>query len=186
MLDLPPPYTLFTLPAQADAFDEARRRAGEGAGTLVWALREDAVDLAVVLEPVEALAVCRQVLFAGMNAAADALAADCPPEKPLAFAWPDRIVFDLAEIGRVRLAWAACGEADVPEWLVLGVRLEAAVLREEGFDDFETAAYVESFARHLMLALDEWQARGPDSVFARFRQRCGNAGQIADLEGYMR
>jgi biotin-(acetyl-CoA carboxylase) ligase len=194
MIDaLPPPYTPFALPAGGDAFVRACALAAEaGAGTLVWVRRPDVVDCAVVLEPEQTLAVARQVAFAGLNAAADALAVDCPPEKPLAFAWPDALFYDNGLVGGVRLGWpAACAEDQVPDWLVLGLALRVladgpagvappAALGDEGFPDFDTGAFVASYARHLMVALDEWGARGPEAVRARWRQRWDGAGP-ADL-----
>jgi hypothetical protein len=41
-----------------------------------------------------------------------------------------------------------------------GVRLLSAALEEEGFDDLGSGALVESFARHLMVAIDAWQESG--------------------------
>ena len=87
--------------------------------------------------------------------------------------WPDAIYVDGGLIGGGRLAWPA-GTADAaePDWLVFGatVRLVslgkeeaglrplATALEEEGFDDMGSGRLVESFARHLMLALDAWRA----------------------------
>jgi hypothetical protein len=170
MLDLPPPYSLVTLKVGGDAFAHAQAIAAtEGAGTLVWVPGGSVVDVAVVLEPIEILEVARQVAFAGLIAAADALAVDAPPEKPIGFRWPDVLLFDGGEIGRVRLAWA---DEEVPEWVVLGLSLRA---EEDGFIDFESGVYVENFARYLMLALDEWLVSGPAAVVARFRRRCVDA-----------
>jgi hypothetical protein len=143
------------------------------------------VDIAIVLEPIENLGIARQVVFAGLNAAADALAVDCPPEKPIACRWPDALLFDGGEVGGVRLAWAAGDEDAAPAWLVLGLVLRGRALMDEGFFDFEPGAYIESFSRHLMLALDEWQALGPEAVLARFRLRCPDAGDPGELAGIL-
>lgn len=187
-LDLPPPFDLTVLPGRADAFAHACAvAAARGAGHLVWAERADVIDCAVVLEPAETLAVARQVMLAGLIAAADALAVESPPEKPLAFAWPDALLFDQGLVGGVRLGWPeGCGEAEAPEWLVLGLTLRlygeagegapAAALAEEGFPDLEAGLFVESWARHLMVALDEWSARGPEAVRARWAQRWDGVG----------
>ncbi len=195
-LDLPPPYSLVALPEGADAFAAASALAPEeGAGTLVWVRRADIVDCAVVLEPAQRLAVARQVACAGLNAAADALAVDCPPEKPLVFRWPDALFYDNGLVGGVRLGWPVdCPEDAVPEWLVLGLALRVwadgvpgaappAALGDEGFPDFDTGGFVESYARHLMLALDDWSARGPAAVLARWRERWDGHGPAdpADL-----
>ena len=182
MLRLPPPYTEFAAP-QGDALACAVALApAEGAGTLAWHAGGGMVECAVVLEPLEALATARLVLFAGMNALADALAAECPPEKPLLFDWPDALRFDGGLVGGGRLAWPeGCAGDQVPDWLVFAFTLRAdadpdaapppPALAEEGFEDFSPAALVEGFASHLMVALDEWATLGPPSQPARWRRR---------------
>ena len=69
----------------------SRSRPRRGAGTLVFVGRFDLVEFAVVLEPDEPLRTARRAFYAGMAALADALAAHAPPEKPIAFDWPDAI-----------------------------------------------------------------------------------------------
>ena len=99
-LDLPPGYTLVALREYGDAFAHGCKIAGEaGAGTLVWVRRYDLVEFAVVLEPAEPLTSARRAFFAGMNAAADAIAVHCPPERDVAFVWPDTILFDGGLLG---------------------------------------------------------------------------------------
>uniref|UniRef100_UPI001F3A7824 biotin/lipoate--protein ligase family protein n=1 Tax=Geminicoccus flavidas TaxID=2506407 RepID=UPI001F3A7824 len=118
--DLPPAYRLVVRNEPGAAFAHACRLAPDaGAGTLVWVPRPDVLELAVVLEPDEALRRARRAFFAGMVATADAIAAACAPEKPIGFDWPDGIRFDGARLGGGRLGWPEkCGEADVPDWLV--------------------------------------------------------------------
>src|SRR5260221_2164897 len=118
-LDLPPGYTLVALREYGDAFAHGCDIAAKaGAGTLIWVRRYDLVEFAVVLEPDEPLASARRALFAGMNAAADAIAAHCPPEREVSFDWPDTIRFDGGLLGGARLGWPAdCAETDVPAWL---------------------------------------------------------------------
>ena len=83
-----------------------RRNAAElGAGTLVYVGRFDLAEFAVVLEPDEPLRTARRAFYAGMAALADALAAHAPPEKPIAFDWPDAIRVDGGLVGGGRLAW---------------------------------------------------------------------------------
>ncbi len=188
MLALPPPYTPLALREGGDAFDRAmaEAEAGAGAGLLVWVRRFDTVDCAVILEPEECLADARGVIFAGLVAVADALSAISPPEKPLSLRWPDRILFDGGLVGGARLGWPeGCAEAAVPGFVVFGFTLrvelahaDAAVasLVSEGFDDFETAPFIESFARHFMQVLDVWSHDGPPAVLARWRLYAAEAG----------
>lgn len=178
-LVLPPAYRLVALREWGDAHAHACRiAAAEGAGAFVWVRRFDVLEFAVVLEPDEPLVSARRATFAGMAALADALASFAPPEKPVAFAWPTTILLDGGRLGGGRLAWPqACGEDDVPAWLVFsgmllasptvadpGAHADATWLEEEGVDPSEMQEVVASFARHLMVAFDAWSERGFDTV----------------------
>lgn len=175
-LDLPPLYREVALREGGDAFAHACAIAARaGAGTLVWSRSYRRFDVAVVLEPDRPLGPARLALQAGMVALADMLAVHAPPETPLAFLWPDRIEIDGAAAGGVRLAWAEAAEGEVPAWLVLHAGLRVAFdegvepgmmphvtsLLEQGFEPVEVGRLVESYARHLMAWLHEWQERGP-------------------------
>ena len=74
-----------------------------------------------------------------------------------------------------RLAWPrGAPEDEPPAWLVFGAMIRtvamgedepglrplSAALEEEGFDDLGSGRLVESFARHLMVAIDAWQEKG--------------------------
>ena len=186
-LDLPPPFRLVTLREVGDAFGHATRiAAAEGAGTLVNVGRFDLAEFAVVLEPEERLSTARRAFYAGMAALADALAVHAPPEKPIAFDWPDAIRVDGALVGGGRLAWpAGASEDEVPPWLVFGAMIRtiavgegepglrplSAALEEEGFDDLGSGRLVESFARHLMVAIDAWQENGFGEVAKTYLAR---------------
>jgi hypothetical protein len=107
-----------------------------------------------------------------MVALRDALVAHAPPERPIAIVWPDAIHVDGGLVGGGRLAWPPdTPEAGVPDWLVFGATIRlvslgkeeaglqpiATALAEEGFGDLASGRLVQSFARHLMLALDAWR-----------------------------
>jgi hypothetical protein len=173
-LDLPPPFSLVTLREIGDAFAHAQAIAPEaGAGTLVHVGRFDLSEFAVVLEPDEPLASARRAFHVCMVALYDALLAHAPPERPIDIRWPDAILVDGGLVGGGRLAWpAGTAESSVPDWLVfgacirlvalnreeVGLRPLATALEQEGFDDAGSGRLVESFARHLMRALDSWRA----------------------------
>jgi len=186
-LDLPPAYRLVTLREVGDAFAHAQAVAiAEGAGTLVYVGRFDLAEFAVVLEPDEPLRDARRAFYAGCAALADALAVYAPPEKPIEFAWPGSIHVDKGLVGGARLAWPAGAAEDAPaDWLVFGAMIRtvaigdeeaglhplAAALGEEGFADAGSGRLVESFARHLMVALDAWQESGFDAVAKTYLPR---------------
>jgi biotin-(acetyl-CoA carboxylase) ligase len=198
-LELPPRYRLVTLREMGDAFGHACAIAEEaGAGTLVWVRRFDVAEFAVVLEPEEPLESARRAFYAGMNALADALAAHAPPERPIAFDWPDAIRVDRVLVGGGRLGWpAGAAEEDPPPWLVFAGLVRTSVLRagepglrpllgsldELGFEAVDAGAIVASFSRHLMAALHGWNESGFDEIEKRWLQRAlppplrGRAGE---------
>lgn len=182
-LDLPPGFRAIGLRELKDAFETAVRLAPEeGAGTLVWTRRFDLVEVAVVLEPEAPLAAARRAFFASMNAAGDALAAACPPEKPITFAWPGTILLDGALVGGGRLAWPEnIAEHEEPAWLVFGLMLRlmthsaarapgfhapahTSSLEAEGVEILDARTLIGSFARHLMVQVDRWQESGFDPI----------------------
>jgi len=199
-LDLPPPFRAITLREVGDAFAHAVAVAErEGAGTLVHVGRFDLAEFAVVLEPDEPLRTARRTIYAGMAALADTLAAHAPPEKPMAIAWPDTLLVDGGLVGGGRLAWPAGASEDAPPpWLVFagmirtvaigenepGLNPLAAALADEGFVDLGSGRLVESFARHLMVAIDAWQQDGfaeiAKSYLSRLKSEKGVRRDIAD------
>ena len=199
-LDLPPPFRLITLREVGDAFAHAVRVAAEeGAGTLVHVGRFDLAEFAVVLEPDEPLATARRALYVALTALADALAVHAPPEKPIGFDWPDAVQVDGGLVGGARLAWPQdADEREPPDWLVFGamirtvslgdeeagVRPLSSALEEEGFDDLGSGALVESFARHLMVAIDAWQEQGFGEIAKNYLARLSpEKGVRRDLDG---
>jgi hypothetical protein len=198
-LSLPPAYRLIAVREYGDALRHAARIAPEeGAGAFVWVGRFDVLEFAVVLEPEEPLESARRAVFAGMNAIAEALASFIPPEKPVTLAWPATVAVDGGRLGGGQLAWPEdCPEDAVPDWLVFGGQLLAVPvgiadtgahpavtwLQEEGFETDDHVAVVESFARHLMVAFDDWAERGFEAVAEAYLARLPNtAGSRRGLD----
>jgi Biotin/lipoate A/B protein ligase family len=183
-LHLPPPFRLVTLREVGDAFAHAEAIAAEaGAGTLVYVGRFDLVEFAVVLEPEEPLRTARSAFFAGQVALRDALVNHAPPEREITFAWPDAIQVDGGLVGGARLAWpAGADESAPPDWLVFGAMIRTvavgadeagllplpAALHDEGFDETGSGRLVESFARHLMVAVEAWRTQEFATVTGEF------------------
>ncbi|MCX8134372.1 MAG: biotin/lipoate--protein ligase family protein [Roseococcus sp.] len=157
-----------------------------GAGTLVWVRAYARAEAAVVLEPELPFAEARLAVLAAGNALADALAAIAPPERPVQWRWPGRLLVNAGDVGGLR--WAAppgTAEEAVPDWLVVGFELRIAwpegtvtgerpgetSLQEEGFEEVSPALVTGAWARHLMAHLDEWQARGARRVIETFLAR---------------
>ena len=170
-----------------DAFTHAIEiAAASGAGTLVYVGRFDLAEFAVVLEPGEPLRTARRAFHAGMVALSDALRAFAPPNKPVTIDWPDAIRVDGGLVGGARLAWpSGADEQEPPAWLVFGAMIRTvamgetepglrplgAALDEEGFDDLGSGHLVESFARHLMVAIDVWQEQGFGEIAKNYLAR---------------
>jgi Biotin/lipoate A/B protein ligase family len=199
-LDVPPPFRVITLREVGDAFAHAKAIAAEdGAGTLVHVGRFDLVEFAVVLEPDEPLRIARRAFFAGMVALRDALLVHAPPERPITFTWPDAVHVDSGLIGGGRLAWPdGTAESEPPDWVVFGATVRtvamgeqnaglrplSAALDEEGFDDLGSGRLVESFARHLMVAVDAWQANEFATVTRQYIDNLTlDKGAIPSLDG---
>lgn len=186
-LALPPPFSAVRLREVGDAFAHAISVAAEqGAGTLVYVGRFDLAEFAVVLEPEEPLLKARRAFYAGMAALADALAAHAQPETSIVVDWPDSLLVNHGLVGGGRLAWPQhIGETETPPWLVFGGMIRTVsmtgvepglnplvtALEEEGFTDVMSSHVVESFARHLMLALDSWQESGFGAVVKSYLER---------------
>lgn len=186
-LDLPPLFRLHTLREVGDAFAHAMVIAAEeGAGTLVYVGRFDLAEFAVVLEPDEPLRTARRAFYAGCAALADALSAFAPPEKGIAFAWPDAIEIDGGLVGGARLGWPLDAHEEAPPaWLVFSAMIRTVAIGEEeagvwplgttlegeGFDDAGSGRLVESFARHLSVVIDSWQERGFGEVASNYLAR---------------
>lgn len=166
--------------AKADGRDAAH------AGRLYYVGGFELVEFAIVLEPEEPLSLARKIFFAGMNALGDALAAFSPPEKAVAFHFPGAIFFDGALIGGARLAWPeACGESEVPDWLVFGAMLRAGGMRDlgiglapgisslddEGFDPWNAQSMSASFSRHFLVEVDQWGESGFARIGPRYLSR---------------
>ncbi len=184
---LPPGFRLITLREKDDAFALAMSRGAEaGAGALFWTRRFDHLELALVLEPEEPLETARRALYIGMNALADALAAHCPPEKPLEFDWPDQMTFDRGLIGGGRLGWPRGARENLPpDFLVFGGMLRSVVmggldgrslmqrtsLETEGFEFIDHAMLIESFAKNFLVQVDEIQEKGFKPIGQRYLAR---------------
>jgi hypothetical protein len=178
-----------------DAFAHAIDIAEEsGAGTLTYVGRFDLAEFAVVLEPSEPLRTARRAFYAGMVALTDALRAYAPPNKEVAINWPDAIRVDCGLVGGGRLGWpSSVKEDEPPRWLVFGAMIRtvamtdkeggvhplASALDQEGFGEAGAIQVTESFARHLMLALDAWQVDGFAGVARKFLSRLAGERQTS-------
>jgi biotin-(acetyl-CoA carboxylase) ligase len=194
-INLPPPFTLVRLRESGDAFTHAIEiAAASGAGTLVYVGRFDLAEFAVVLEPNEPLRTARRAFHAGMVALTDALRAYAPPNKPVTIDWPDAIRIDGGLVGGGRLGWpASAKEEEPPPWLVFGAMIRTvamtdeepgvhplgSALEQEGFGEAGAVQMTESFARHLMRAIDTWQVEGFGGVAREYLSRLSPEREVS-------
>lgn len=183
----PPMITPHRLREREDAFAAACAGASEvGAGNLYFVGRFELIEFAIVLEPQEPLRLARKIIFAGMNALADALAVLSPPEKMIHFDYPGVLFFDGALIGGMRLAWPeGANEEEPPDWLVLGAMVRAGgvhdlgeglgpqmtTLDDEGFEAWNPSEFSASFARHFLVEVDSWNESGFKGIGPRYLSR---------------
>ena len=146
----------------------------------------------MVLEPHEPLSSARGAFYAGMVALTDALRAYAPPNKEIAIEWPDAIRVDGGLVGGGRLGWPSpASEDEPPAWLVFGAMIRTvamtdqepgvqplvSALDQEGFGEAGATQVIESFARHLMLAIDGWRVDGFETVGREYVSRLALKGQ---------
>jgi Biotin/lipoate A/B protein ligase family len=202
-LDLPPGFSAIVLKAEGDAFAHAVAIAAKAdAGTLVWAKRPGVLDVAIVLEPAEALSGARRAIYAGIHALADAVSVQCPPEVALDLAWPATLRLNGARAGGGRLGWPRdCAEDDTPQWLVFGALVnvgetaqdapglypDSTSLFEEGFEERDIPQLIESFSRHLMASFHKWSDGGFGLIardyFSRLNAPGADARRAIDAMG---
>ncbi|MDG3041265.1 biotin/lipoate--protein ligase family protein [Roseicyclus marinus] len=183
-LHLPPPFTPHRTENRDVLAAAVALAPSEGAGTLVLHQSAGLLAFAVVLEPEQKLVEAQLAFLLGMTALGDALAAHCPPDRPVRLNWPDEVLFDGARIGGGRFAIApGTAEDAVPDWMVFAAELiadrhhiaepgsypDSTSLFEEGFDPAEDI--VSTFASYMMLYFDRWAHDGFAAVSNRFLMR---------------
>lgn len=181
----PPLLNGHDVPGTESAFKTACDRAatGElGAGDVVWSRHASRIDVAIILEPEVPLDTAVQMLPVSMVAIGDCLGALTPPQVGVTFTWPGDIRVNGANAGNMRAA--AGGKRDVtatPDWMVLGLELQhrreagepepgmvpdQTWLSEEGCEELTRTEIIESFSRHFLTWLNDWNEDGFKSVHA--------------------
>lgn len=173
-LDLPPLLEGHRVEAGRDVLGRAVSRAADGrlgAGDLVWADDPATIDAALVLEPEVKRGACAQIVPLAAVAFGDALGAIGPPEVAVTCRWPDVLLVNGAEAGRLSLRMPS-GD---PDWLVLGLYVAVrpderkaepgldtsrTTLWDEGCGEIETRDLLSAFARHFVAALHGWEQDG--------------------------
>jgi len=179
----PPLLSGHDVPSGEDAFEAACERAatGElGAGDVVWSRNVDKVDMAIVLEPDVTMETAVQMLPLSMVAIGDCLGVLTPPQVGVTFTWPGDIRVNGALAGQIRAAAAGPRDAaSTPQWMVLGLWLrhrrqdndpepgevpDQTWLSEEGCEALTRTDIIESYSRHFLTWLNDWNDDGFRSI----------------------
>ena len=161
-----------------------RAREGKlGAGDVVWSRNTSYVDLAIILEPEVPLATALQMIPLAMVACGDCLGAVTPAQVGVTFHWPMSIRVNGGRLGGFRAAVGNNGikPDDIPDWLVIALSLrlrhdvrepepghnpDITALEEEGCPKLTRSELIESYTRHFMTWLNNWQDDGFRPVHA--------------------
>jgi biotin-(acetyl-CoA carboxylase) ligase len=180
-------------------FAEASRRAAAGklgAADVVWGRNRARADMAIVLEPEVPLRQALQMKPVMMVAVIDCLAALLPPHSAVLVRWPDKILVNLGEVGRIELAAAAAGAEEVPAWLVVGASIaiehtdrghepgemaDLTALQEEGGRHLTRNTVLESLAAYFLSWLNTWTDAGLRPVHDHLIGRIEGYEEPADI-----
>jgi biotin-(acetyl-CoA carboxylase) ligase len=172
--EFPPLLKGHAVKAPKKAFEEACRRVQKrdlGAGDLVWSRKTAWAELAIVLEPDVVLERALQMAPLMMVALGDCLGSLAPPKLAVQYRWPTIILLNGSRAGDVRLACSRASLDQIPEWLVVGMRLEIAArderedwsqtsLDEEVGPGINRSDLLQLLAAHFLTRLNAWQDDG--------------------------
>lgn len=184
--DFPPLINGHAIVGVPDAFVTACRGVVDGdfgAADLVWSLATHRVDMALVLEPDVPGNRALEMGPLVVAALADSIGALMPPKTGVYLRWPDTILINGAEAGRIRIAMHPSDADAVPDWMVIGIELELqstdqhhepgdmehqTTLFEEGGGDLDRSQILKSLSAHILTWINIWQDEGFPSVHSQF------------------
>ncbi len=197
----PPLLTGNPVDEQDDPFAVARLKAsaGEaGAGDAFWSRDAARFRVAIVLEPDVEAARAMQMQFAAMVALGDALGAIAEPEIGIYYRWPGGIMINGARVGGVSVALPEnVAGTDVPDWMVVAAKLQIhgdvedlnpgldpdnTSLYEEGGMDITRTDLIDSFCRHFLVWINEWENEGFKGIHENWVGRYRALDEEVDLE----
>ncbi len=186
----PPLLKGHDVPGSVSAFEDACKRASSGelgAGDVVWSRNGANLDVAIVLEPEISLDTAVQMLPLSMVAIGDCLGALTPPQVGQTFSWPGTIRVNGAHAGIMRAAAGGQRDANtVPDWMVVGLWLrqsheegdpepgempDKTWLSEEGCEELTRTDLIESYSRHFLTWLNNWNEDGFKAIHASWLYR---------------
>ncbi len=201
----PPLLSGHDIKGDLSPLEEACKGVKEGrysAGDVVWSRNTVRLQLVIVLEPEVALEKAVQMIPLAMVACGDCLGVLTPPQVGVTFHWPGTIRVNGGYVGGVTaiVGGRALTAEAVPDWLVLGVNIalkhdpqnpepghmpDVTFLDQEGCPDLTRTQLIESYCRHFMAWLNDWNDEGFRPVHDAwlFRTEDRNKEIILDLNG---
>ncbi|MBD3679428.1 MAG: DUF4444 domain-containing protein [Rhodobacteraceae bacterium] len=169
----------------------ARAKEGTDAGLITHRVRPDRLAAAVVLAPETPLRDALAMVLAAMNGFADAFGALSPSEVACQFVWPGGIRINGARCGSFRAAASTTNPANEPDWLVIGFEVpffaeadaepgdnpEETTLWDEGCSEIEPLRLLESWSRHLLVWIHEWEETGMSRLHEDWLGRAFTMGE---------
>ena len=207
---LPHQYEPILLDRVDDVAREAARRAEDGAeeGTFVVAMEQSEArtrhgslwfspagnaHCAIVLRPDFPNARAGQLVYVAALSAGAALAGLLSPMTGLRYRWPNRILLNELDAGRIALAAPGLERNPMP-WLVLGLMLNVAhhpenpepeaynSVHASGSPEVGVEAVIEDFARHFLASINRWDEEGFDAIARAWRARATGFGRAPGAE----
>jgi biotin-(acetyl-CoA carboxylase) ligase len=173
-LALPPLYVDCPLAVDSDVMAIAKQFAiaGTEGGSFFHARSRGKLAMALVLAPEKNLLEALSVAYPLQLALGDALGACLPPQVAVHFLWPDRLLLNGAQFGKMKFLAPESDLLQVPSWLVAGLALQVAgeakgegpllhtSLEAENLATTDLNGLQESFARYFLKWLHDWEAGG--------------------------
>ena len=208
---LPHQYELIVRHRVDDVAREAARHAENGAeeGTFVVAVEQsDArtrngatwfspagnVHCALVLRPDFPNARAGQLVYVAGVSVGAALAGLLSPMTGLRYRWPNRILLNELDAGRIVLVGPGRDGNPMP-WLVLGLMLNVAhhpenpepeaynSVQASGSPNVAAETVIEDFARHFLASINRWDEEGFETIARIWSARAVGFGRSPELAG---
>jgi hypothetical protein len=165
VLSLPPLLTARAAEnPRADAV--AAARTGCDGGLLVHRVTTD-LAAALVLAPDVPLGQAVQMAPLGAVAARDAIGASGDAEVPVHLTWENRLIVDGAESGGVEILADHRDARTAPDWIVILLAIRRHP--DEVTIRIDPTDLLESWSRHLLHRLHQWQEGGPAPLHAELQ-----------------
>lgn len=173
----PPLLTGHGVKAPLPVFETACKgvQAGRyGAADVVWARNTARIEMALVLEPEVARRAALQMVPLFELAVIEALGALMPPKTSVLLRWPVELLVNGGVAGRFRFSLAPCDDANVPDWMVVGVEIDLAGeargepgetrertrLVDEGSGEHTRSDFLEVISAYALSWINAWQDGG--------------------------